>query len=121
MRSIAAGSRLPGPSRYGSSRNWISSSIATIAAVTEPISIAWALARSPLSAKKSMNPKMTIAIRSSTNQSGPGITPTAPWMRSMRAASRSAVWSSHWSYADCSELARGSVVFRVGKARPPIG
>ena len=53
-------------------------SMVAITAVTEPISIAWALARSPRSAKNSMKAKMISAIRMSTNQSGPGITPTAP-------------------------------------------
>ena len=90
-------------------------SIVAITAVTEPISIACALARSPRSAKNSMKAKMISEIRISTNQSGPGITPTAPWIRSLRASSRSAVWSSHWSYADCSAFDSGDVVLRVRK------
>ena len=36
-------------------------------------------------------------VKNSTIHSGVGITPTAPWMRSLRAASRVDVWSSHLS------------------------
>ena len=40
---------------------------------------------------------MITAITNSTIQSGVGITPSAPWVRSFFAASRSDVWSSHLS------------------------
>ena len=42
----------------------------------------------------------------STIQSGVGITPSAPWMRSRRASSRVDVKSSHLSYADCWDGSR---------------
>ena len=67
----------------------------TMTDVTEPMSTAWTIARSPLSAKNSMYTKMTAEVKNSTNHSGVGITPTAPWMRSTRACSRSDDWSSH--------------------------
>ena len=38
-------------------------------------------------------------MKNSPIQSGTGISPAAPWMRSWRAASRSEVWSSHLPYA----------------------
>ena len=60
-------------------------------ATTDPISSACTFARSPLSAKKSMKTKMTPEMKKSTTHSGVGITPTAPWIRSLRAASRSDV------------------------------
>ena len=73
----------------------IRSSIETTTVVTDPISTACVTAPSPLSAKKSMKTKTTTEMKSSTTHSGDGITPTAPWIRSIRAASRSDVWSSH--------------------------
>ena len=74
-----------------------SSSIAVITATTVPIINAWTGARSPLSAKKSMYTKMRPALKNNTIHSGAGITPTAPWIRSMRACSRAEFWSSHLS------------------------
>ncbi len=68
-----------------------------ITATTVPMSNAWTTARSPLSAKNSMNTKMRPALKNSTSHSGVGITPTAPWIRSLRASSRADVWSSHLS------------------------
>ena len=55
------------------------------------------MARSPLSAKNSRNTKMRPALKNRTIHSGVGITPTAPWIRSLRACSRWDVWSSHSS------------------------
>ena len=72
-------------------------SVATITATTVPISTAWTTARSPLSAKNSMKPTITAAMKNSTIHSGAGMTPTAPWIRALRAASRSRRWSSHLS------------------------
>ena len=47
-------------------------------------------------------------MKKSTTQSGVGMTPTAPWIRSCRAASRSEVWSSHLPYAASSAAVSGS-------------
>ena len=66
-----------------------------ITTATLPIIVACTTARSPLSAKKSMKTKMIPAVRNRTIQSGVGITPSAPWVRSARALSRSVRWSSH--------------------------
>ena len=63
---------------------------------TDPINTACVTAPSPRSAKNSMKTKITTEMKSSTTHSGVGITPTAPWIRSIRAASRSEVWSSHF-------------------------
>ena len=63
---------------------------------TDPINTACVAAPSPLSAKNSMNTKTTPEMRTSTTHSGVGMTPAAPWIRSIRAASRSDVWSSHF-------------------------
>ena len=49
------------------------------------------------------------------------MTPTAPWMRSERACSRSAVWSSHLSYALCSTALLGLVAFSVLNSATPQG
>ena len=62
-----------------------------------PMSIAWTTARSPLSAKNSMKTKISAALKNSTSHNGVGITPTAPWIRSLRASSRVDVWASHLS------------------------
>ena len=62
--------------------------MAVITATTVPMSSAWTSARSPLSAKNNMNTKIRPALKNSTTHSGVGITPTAPWMRSLRASSR---------------------------------
>ena len=78
-------------------------------------------ARSPLSAKKSMKTKITPEMKKSTIQSGVGITPTAPWVRSMRAASRADVCSSHLSKADCSLAVSGSTPRTVSKSSTPQG
>ena len=80
--------------------------------MTPPIIVAWTKARSPLSAKKSMKTKMIPAERNSTIQSGTGITPSAPWVRSVRAVWRSVVWSSHLPYAACSDAAFGSIALQ---------
>jgi hypothetical protein len=95
------------------SKNSTTSSVATMTVITVPISRAWTTARSPLSAKNSMKTKITAAIANSTSQSGPGMTPSAPWMRLLRAASRSDVSSSHLPYAACSVALFGSVVLSV--------
>ena len=68
-----------------------------ITATTVPMSMPWTTARSPLSAKNNMNTKIRPALKNRTSHSGEGITPTAPWIRSLRAASRAEVWSSHKS------------------------
>ena len=65
--------------------------LAVITAVTVPMSSACTGARSPLSAKNSMNRKMRPALKNNTSHSGVGITPTAPWIRSLRASSRADV------------------------------
>ena len=65
--------------------------------VTDPISIAWVNRPSPLSAKNSMKTKMTAEMKNRTIQSGVGMTPLAPWMRSLRACCRAMVWSIHRS------------------------
>ena len=78
-------------------------------------------APSPLSAKNSMKTKMTTEMTNSTTQSGPGMTPTAPWTRSIRAASRSSVWSSHFPYAASSLAVRGWTVLMVWKSSTPHG
>ena len=59
VRSIATGSRLPTPAWYGLSRKLSSSSIDAITATTAPINMAWTFARSSLSAKNSMYPKIS--------------------------------------------------------------
>ena len=94
--SIATGRTPPTPLWKGLSRNVIKSSIETTTVVTEPINTPCVTAPSPESAKNSMNTKTTTEMRSSTIHSGSGITPTAPWIRSIRAASRSDVWSIHF-------------------------
>ena len=99
VRSIAVGRNPPTPSLNGIVENVIRSSMAAITDATDPISSACVTARSPRSAKKSMKTKITHEMRPSTTQSGVGMTPTAPWMRSARALSRSKVWSSHLSWA----------------------
>ena len=63
--------------------------------VTPPMRVACTMAPSPLSAKNSMNQKITAAEMHSTSHSVTGITPAAPCTRSLRASSRSEVWSSH--------------------------
>ena len=76
-------------------RNCSSTSIVTSTETTVPISRPCTTARSPESAKNSMYTKITKAVKNSTTHSGVGMTPTAPWTRSLRASSRSEVWSSH--------------------------
>ena len=80
-----------------------SSSVDEITIATPPIIVACTNARSALSAKYSMNTKMITALSTSTIQSGTGITPSAPWVRSARASSRSERSSSHFAYAVCSD------------------
>ena len=113
VRSIATGSRPPTPSWNGASRNWRSRSDALTTATTEPMRTAWTIAISLGSAKKSMNTKITLAAKNNTIHSGTGMTPTAPWTRSFRAASRSDVWSSHLPYAASSVGPSGDSVWRV--------
>src|SRR4051812_9243054 len=97
VRSIATGFSPPKPPRTGSSRTWMRSIVATITAITENMSAAWAYQRSPLSAKNRTKPKMTAAMKNSVTHRGPGMTPAAPWVRSARACSRSAVRSRYLS------------------------
>jgi len=66
-----------------------------ITIATLPVMVACTIARSPLSAKKSMKTKMIPALRKRTIQSAAGITPSAPCVRSFRAFWRSVRWSSH--------------------------
>ena len=66
-------------------------------ATTDPTSMAWAYHRSPLSANSGMKEKITPEMKKRTAHSEIGITPTAPWIRSWRACSRSAFRSSHLS------------------------
>ena len=54
--------------------------------VTDPISIAWVIGPSLLSPKNSMKTKMTAETKNRTIQSGVGMTPLTPWMRSLRAS-----------------------------------
>ena len=91
VRCIATGFSPPTPVWNGESRKCSRSSISTITDVTDPIIMACVNGPSPLSAKNSMYTKITPEMKNSTIQSGVGITPTAPWMRSLRAASRSEV------------------------------
>jgi hypothetical protein len=69
--------------------------VEVITTATLPIIVACTIARSPLSAKKSMKTKMIPALRKRTIHSATGITPSAPCVRSARASSRSVRWSSH--------------------------
>jgi hypothetical protein len=71
--------------------------VVTTTAVADLTSMAWETALSARSAKKSMNAKMTAAVRKRTTQIECGMMPAAPWIRSRRASSRSDVWSSHLS------------------------
>ena len=80
---------------------------------TVPIMSPCTTARSPLSAKNSMYKKISADVKNSTTHSGVGITPTAPWMRSLRAASLACLWLSHVSKADCSVGVRGSTVYSM--------
>ena len=65
-------------------------------AMTPPIIVACTTRRSALSAKNSMNTKIMPALRKSTIQSGVGMTPSAPCVRSERASSLSERSSSHF-------------------------
>ena len=64
---------------------------------------------------------MTPALTNTTAHSAVGITPSAPWMRSERAVSRSVRWSRYFAYATCSELERGCVAPRLRKTATPHG
>jgi hypothetical protein len=88
-------------------------SVATTTAVTDPAIIPWTTADSPLSAKKSRNPRITAAEKNSTSQTGSGTMPSAACNRSRRASSRVLVWESHASKALCSLAVRGSTVSNV--------
>ena len=88
---------------------------------TPPIINACTTARSALSAKNSRKTKMTPALTNRTDPQRVGITPSAPWMRSVRAVSRSVRWSRYLSKAACSEGERGSVVPRLRKIGDPQG
>ena len=68
-----------------------------------------------------MNTKITVAAKNNTIHSGTGMTPTAPWTRSFRAASRSDVWSSHLPYAASSVGPSGDSVWRVLNRSAPHG
>ena len=57
-------------------------------AVTAPMMKPWTRARSPLSAKKSMNTSRMPAVKNNTTQIGVGTIPSAAWSRSRRPASR---------------------------------
>ena len=65
--------------------------------VTLPMSMPCVTARSARSAKNSMYAKMTAQITTRTSHRGDGMMPSAPCTRSIRACSRSAVWSIHRS------------------------
>ena len=97
VRSIASGWSPPTPPWKGSSRKLRSSSIAAMTATTLPMNSAGTHARSPLSAMPNRNTRMIAAMKNSTIQSGTGMIPSAPWIRSWRAASRASVWSSHFA------------------------
>ena len=89
--------------------------------VTLPISTPCVTAPSARSAKNSMYTKITTEITDRTSHKGVGMIPSAPWTRSMRACSRSAVWSIHRSYADCSVGVFGSTVEIVRNISAPHG
>jgi hypothetical protein len=78
-------------------------------------------ARSPLSAKNSMNTTIVIAAKNSTNHSGFGITPAAPWIRALRASSRAVRSSPHFEYASCSALVFASTCCSVSNIFTPHG
>ena len=88
VRSIATGRRPPKPLWNGLFSELSNSSIAVITETTVPMRSAWTTARSPLSAKNNMKTKISPAVKNRTTHKEDGITPTAPWMRSLRAASR---------------------------------
>jgi hypothetical protein len=101
------------------SRNQSSNSVDVVTIATAPIIDAWTKAGSALSAKSSMNRKRTSALMKSTIQSGGGITPSAPCVRSARAVSRSERWSNHFEYAACSDADLGStacIVLNIARA-----
>ena len=64
---------------------------------------------------------MTNEIRNIASHSGSGMIPSAPWIRSTRACWRSAFWSIHRSYADCSAAVCGSAALRVWNISAPHG
>ena len=80
---------------------------------TPPIIVACTTAGSPLSAKKSMYPSRITALTKSTSHNGVGITPSAPWMRSARASSRSERSSRYFAKAACADAERGSVARKL--------
>ena len=92
-----------------------------ITLVTLAIRRAWVRIHSALSAKNSMNTKITPEMPNRTIHSGVGMIPSAPWTRSWRACSRSDVWSIQRSYADCSASVCGSVAWRVRNISRPHG
>ena len=96
-------------------------SVTTSTVVAEPISIACEMARSPLSAKKSMYAKTTAATRKSTIQTEVGMIPDPPWIRSRRASSRSDVWSSHLRRQPPPLRLEGSNGCSVRKSASPHG
>ena len=57
------------PGRNGLSSTLMSSKVDVMTIVTPPMRVAWTIVPSPLSAKKSMNQKMTAAEMNSTSQS----------------------------------------------------
>ena len=68
-----------------------------------------------------MKAKSTPAVRNRRSQIEVGMMPEAPWMRARRPSSRSEVWSSHLSKADCSLAAFGSASFRLLNRATPQG
>jgi hypothetical protein len=86
-----------------------------------PIITPCTAARSPLSANISRNTNTAAALTNSTAHNAAGITPSAPWMRSPRAVSRSARWSRYLEKAACSDGERGSAVPRLRKTATPQG
>ncbi len=83
-------------------------------AITEPTIMAWTTARSALSAKNSMKTKITAVMKNRTTHRLPGMTPTAPWMRSDRACSRSAgVVTATCRRRSARRRSCGSVAFSV--------
>src|SRR4029453_3677258 len=121
VRSIATGFREPTPPWNGLSRNQSSSSSDETRTATPPIIVACTNARSPLSAKKSMNTNRIAALRKSAIQSGVGMTPSPPCARSPRASSRSDRSSRYFENAACSDAERGLVACRLRNRASPQG
>lgn len=121
VRCIATGCSLPTWCPCGWSKNTSRLSIRAITSVTLPMRTDCVTAPSPESAKNSMNTKIVAEMTNRTSHSGSGIRPSAPWTRAWRACSRSAVWSIHRSYADCSVSVAGSTSRIVRNISTPHG